>query len=114
MMMITNPSIYTMSLYNFLQEAPCRDSDPWLFDQYQLDLAQPGLQYCRNCKFWNECDALVKPESSHYDGIAAGKVWRNGNVLARLAHGSRYELIVNEEREVFISVETLAVRGSEL
>lgn len=114
MMTITNPSIYTMSLYNFLQQAPCRDSDPWLFDQYQLDLAQPGLQYCRNCKFWQQCDDLVKPEASHYDGIAAGKVWRNGNVLARLAHGSRYELVVNEEREVLLDVETLAVRGSEL
>ena len=113
-MTITNPSIYTMSLYNFLQQAPCRESDPWLFDQYQLDLAQPGLQYCRNCKFWQQCDDLVKPEASHYDGIAAGKVWRNGNVLARLAHGSRYELVVNEEREVLLDVETLAVRGSEL
>jgi hypothetical protein len=103
-----------MSLFTFLNNAPCRDSDPWLFDQYQLDLAQPGLAYCRNCKFWDECDSQVKPESSNYDGIAAGKVWRNGNLLARLSPTSPYPLIVNEEREVFISVETLAVRRSDL
>jgi hypothetical protein len=103
-----------MSLLEFLSNAPCRDSDPWLFDQYQLDLAQPGLAYCRNCKFWNDCDSLVKPESSHYDGIAAGKVWRNGNILARLSPASPYQLVVNEQREVFISVEALAVRRSDL
>jgi len=103
-----------MSLLEFLSNAPCRDSDPWLFDQYQLDLAQPGLAYCRNCKFWNDCDSLVKPESSHYDGIAAGKVWRNGNILASLSPASPYQLKVNEEREVFISVEALAVRRSDL
>lgn len=103
-----------MSLLEFLSNAPCRDSDPWLFDQYQLDLAQPGLAYCRNCKFWNDCDSLVKPESSHYDGIAAGKVWRNGNILAKLSPASPYQLVVNEQREVFISVEALAVRRSDL
>ena len=85
-----------MSLFNFLNNAPCRDSDPWLFDQYQLDLAQPGLAYCRNCKFWNECDSLVKPESSNYDGIAAGKVWRNGMQQTQWNGAQRSELVVNK------------------
>ena len=108
------PQNFYMSLLDFVEQAPCRNSDPWLFDQYQLDLAQPGLAYCRNCKFWNECDALVKPAISHYDGIAAGKVWRNGNVLARLSPESPYELLIGEEREDLIDDEAMAVRGSEL
>lgn len=103
-----------MSLLKFIDNAPCRNSDPWLFDQFQLDLAQPGLQYCRNCTFWIECDSLVKPKTSHYDGIAAGKVWRNGNLLARLSPTSPHPLIVNEEKEVFIDVDAVAVRGSDL
>ena len=26
---------------SFTSEAPCREADPWLFDQFNLDLAQP-------------------------------------------------------------------------
>ena len=108
------PQNYYMSLLDFVEQAPCRNSDPWLFDQYQLDLAQPGLALCRNCIFWKECDALVKPASSHFDGIAAGKVWRNGNVLARLSPDSPYELLLGDEKEDLFDEEAMAVRGSEL
>lgn len=103
-----------MSLLDFVNQAPCRNSDPWLFEQYQLDLAQPGLAICRNCIFWIECDALVKPATSHFDGIAAGKVWRNGNVLARLDTDSPYLLLMGEEREEINNEEAVAVRGSKL
>lgn len=103
-----------MGLLDFAPEAPCRDADPWLFDQYQLDLAQPGLAYCRGCPFWENCDELVKPRQSHYDGIAAGKVWRNGKVLARLDKNSPFRLVVAEEREELFNDEAMAVRGSEL
>jgi hypothetical protein len=89
-----------MGLLDFVEEAPCRTSDPWLFDQTTIDLAQPGLSYCARCKFWNECDALVAPKKSHYDGVAAGKLWRNGNVLAKLDPEIPNRLIVGEEEEI--------------
>lgn len=97
----------------FVEKAPCNGADPWLFDQYQLDLAQPGLQYCRRCIFWQNCESLVEPRTSHYDGIAAGKVWRNGRVLARLDDASPHRLIVAEERDL-IDVDAVEFRGSEL
>jgi hypothetical protein len=28
-----------------------------------------------------ECDTFVKPRKSFYDGVAAGKVWRNGRIV---------------------------------
>lgn len=102
-----------MAYSTFVQSAPCKDADPWLFDQYQLDLAQQGLQYCRGCPYWQDCDSLVKPESSYYDGIAAGKVWRNGKLLARLDSASPHRLVVGEERN-FIDVNALEFRGSKL
>jgi len=102
-----------MENIDFVDQAPCNKADPWLFDQFQLDLAQPGLQYCRRCPFWQNCDDLVEPRASHYDGIAAGKVWRNGRVLARLDDASPHRLVVAEERE-FIDGQTLELRGSEL
>jgi len=97
-----------MGLLDFVEKAPCREADPWLFDQYQLDLAQPGLNYCRRCPFWQDCNDLVKPRESHYDGIAAGKVWRNGKVLARLVDTSPFRLVVADERN-FLDAETLEV-----
>jgi len=97
--------------FNFVAVAPCRDADPWLFDQSNLDLAQPGLKYCQSCIFWNECESLVEPKSNAYDGIVGGKVWRNGKVLAKLDPTSPNRLVVGED---LFNEETATVRGSEL
>lgn len=96
---------------NFVEVAPCRDADPWLFDQSNLDLAQPGLRYCRTCIFWQECESLVEPKTNAYDGIVGGKVWRNGKVLARLDPASPSRLIVGEELQ---DENAATIRGSEL
>ena len=94
-----------------MEVAPCRNADPWLFDQTNLDLAQPGLKYCKSCIYWNECESLVKPSGNHYDGIVGGKVWRNGKVLAKLDAASPSRLIVGEEPN---NEDATTVRGSEL
>lgn len=103
-----------MDLLEFVPKAPCAKADPWLFDQHQIDLALQGLTYCQRCPFWTECDELVKPKQSHYDGIASGKVWRNGKVLARLHETSPSRLIVCDEREDLLDAETVGFCGSEL
>lgn len=102
-----------MSLPDFIHDAPCRSADPWLFDQHQIDLAQPALAYCSRCKYHTECDALVQPRQNHYDGIVAGKVWRNGRVLARLDTTSPNRLTVGEE-PLAENDYAMDVRGSEL
>ncbi len=86
-----------MGLIDFVEDAPCRKSDPWLFDQINLDLAQPGLDICKGCPYWIECETLIAPSSSHYDGICGGKVWRNGKVLAKLIPASPNQLKVGDE-----------------
>jgi hypothetical protein len=102
-----------MGLPDFVNDAPCRSADPWLFDQYQIDLAQPALSYCARCKFWQECDSLVQPQTNHYDGIVAGKVWRNGRILAKLDATSPNRLVVGED-SIEENSYALEVRGSEL
>ena len=82
---------------SFASKAPCREADPWLFDQFNLDLAQPALNYCSRCIFWTECESLVQPKPSFYDGVVAGKVWRNGRIVAKLDATSPNRLIVGEE-----------------
>ena len=98
---------------SFTSQAPCRDSDPWLFDQFNLDLAQPALNYCAKCPFWNECESLVQPKPNFYDGIVGGKVWRNGRIIAKLDATSPNRLIVGEELEIEDN-DALEFRGSEL
>lgn len=98
---------------SFTSQAPCRDSDPWLFDQFNLDLAQPALNYCARCPFWNECESLVQPKPNFYDGIVGGKVWRNGRIIAKLDASSPNRLIVGEELEIENN-DALEFRGSEL
>jgi len=88
-----------MGLLEFVLSAPCSTSDPWLFDQYQLDLAQPALAICARCPFWERCDELVKPQNSYFSGVASGKVWRNGKILAMLDDAFPHRLIVGVERE---------------
>jgi len=98
---------------SFTSEAPCREADPWLFDQFNLDLAQPALNYCSRCIFWEECESLVQPKPSFYDGVVAGKVWRNGRILAKLDATSPNRLIVGEEPDEE-NFDALEFRGSEL
>jgi WhiB family redox-sensing transcriptional regulator len=97
---------------SFVSKAPCRDADPWLFDQFNLDLAQPALNYCSRCIFWEECDSLVQPKPSFYDGVVAGKVWRNGRIVAKLDATSPNRLIVGEELDE--NSDALEFSGSEL
>jgi hypothetical protein len=97
---------------SFTSKAPCREADPWLFDQFNLDLAQPALNYCSTCIFWQECDSLVQPKSNFYDGVVAGKVWRNGRILAKLDATSPNRLIVGEEPDE--DFDAMEFRGSEL
>ena len=82
---------------SFITKAPCRNADPWLFDQTNLDLAQPALSHCSRCIFWQECESLIQPKANFFDGVAAGKVWRNGRILAKLDNSSPYRLLVGEE-----------------
>lgn len=98
---------------SFTSKAPCREADPWLFDQFNLDLAQPALNYCSRCIFWEECESLVQPKPNFYDGIVGGKVWRNGRVLAKLDASSPNRLLVGEELDTD-DFDALEVRGSEL
>ena len=97
---------------SFASKAPCREADPWLFDQLNLDLVQPALNYCSRCIFWTECESLVQPKPSFYDGVVAGKVWRNGRILAKLDSTSPNRLIVGEEPDEHI--DAMEFRGSEL
>jgi len=61
-----------------LPDAACLGADPSLFDATGGDRAQDALSYCDRCPVTRECEDLVRPRKSYYDGVAGGKIWREG------------------------------------
>jgi hypothetical protein len=102
-----------MSLISFIEHAPCKDAEPVMFDQHQIELAQPALNICKGCAYWDNCNSLLEPQKNFYDGVAAGKLWRNGRILAKLLPEAPHRLIVGEEL-IVTSEEALEFRGGEL
>lgn len=73
-----------MRYIDFVHSAPCRDADPSLFDATSTEESLEGLEYCRHCPLWSECDTHLEPAKNSYDGIAVGAVWKDGRIVAML------------------------------
>lgn len=63
------------------EKAACREADPGLFDVVDGPLVHMALSYCQRCEVTQECDTFVRPRRSLYDGVVAGRLWRNGRVI---------------------------------
>lgn len=61
-----------------LDDAACTGADPRLFDHKTYPEALPALAYCAGCPVTEECVTSVRPQRSHFDGVAGKVVWRNG------------------------------------
>lgn len=60
--------------------AACKGADVTLFDQVEGDAVEDALSYCDRCPAVPECEDYVQPRRSYFDGVCAGKVWRNGHI----------------------------------
>lgn len=63
---------------SWLTLTACSGEDPAIFDHYTFPDAREALRICSHCRFIEECMDWVRPNKSHFDGVAAGVVWRNG------------------------------------
>lgn len=63
--------------------AACIGEDPSLFDQRRYPEALPALAICATCSDQTLCLTIVRPQRSKFDGVAGGKVWRNGYQVRR-------------------------------
>lgn len=63
--------------------AACAGEDPALFDQRRYPEALPALAICATCDSTALCLTIVRPQRSKFDGVAGGKVWRNGYQVRR-------------------------------
>jgi hypothetical protein len=62
-----------------LQRAACKGADPVLFDETFGERVFDALSYCDRCPVIPECEDYVQPRRSYFDGVAGGRLWRNGN-----------------------------------
>ena len=67
-----------LSLY---ADAACLGADPRLFDAMSGEIVLTALSYCERCPVIPLCEDVVRPRRSLFDGVAAGKVWREGRVV---------------------------------
>ncbi|MEU6123575.1 WhiB family transcriptional regulator [Streptomyces sp. NPDC047123] len=52
--------------------------------------AAPVLRACNQCPIRRECEAIVDPSHTWFDGVSGGRLWRNGReVKARKAAAAR-------------------------
>jgi hypothetical protein len=71
--------------------AACRDLPPSVVFARRAQQAAPALRACARCPVRRECEEAVAPAESWFDGVCAGRLWRNGrpsaagSVLAVLA-----------------------------
>jgi hypothetical protein len=80
---------------DWILRAPCRGvldfaprDDAWRTSTDLRAICLPLLPVCASCPFDRQCLDLVRPRRSHFDGIAAGRIWLDGMVIASL-HSER-------------------------
>jgi hypothetical protein len=69
-----------------LKQAACVGANPRFFDGITWEDAEIGLEICKLCKVKQACEREVltsRPRRSHYDGVAGGRVWRDGQLVKR-------------------------------
>lgn len=70
-----------MTHLRLVEHAACRTADPASFDATDHADASLALWYCGRCTVVDLCNEVVRPAKSYYDGVAAGRVWRNGLLI---------------------------------
>lgn len=58
--------------------AACAGLSPAIVFARRERQAAPALRACAGCPVARECEAAVAPAESWFDGVCAGRLWRNG------------------------------------
>ncbi|MEV4330343.1 WhiB family transcriptional regulator [Streptomyces sp. NPDC049597] len=58
--------------------AACAGLSPAVVFARRVPQAAPALRACEVCPVRRECAQTVAPAESYFDGVCAGRLWRNG------------------------------------
>lgn len=67
----------------------CAGLDPGTVFARRLKDAVPALRACARCRLHEACEQAVDPAESWFDGVCAGRLWRNGRPVAALTPDPR-------------------------
>jgi hypothetical protein len=62
--------------------AACAGLPPQVVFARRLADAAPALRACTACAVHHECETTVAPADTWFDGVCAGRLWRNGRPVA--------------------------------
>lgn len=58
--------------------AACAGLSPSVVFARRAKEAAPALRACAGCPVRRQCESAVAPAESYFDGVCAGRLWRNG------------------------------------
>lgn len=67
----------------------CAGLDPRVVFARRVKDAAPALRACTRCALHQACEAAVTPAETWFDGVCAGRLWRNGRPVTALDAASR-------------------------
>ncbi|MEV7460591.1 WhiB family transcriptional regulator [Streptomyces rubiginosohelvolus] len=62
--------------------AACSGLSPAVVFARRAADAAPALRACARCPVRRQCEETVAPGESWFDGVSAGRLWRNGRPVA--------------------------------
>ncbi|MFH8614390.1 WhiB family transcriptional regulator [Streptomyces sp. NPDC017979] len=78
------------------RSAACAGLPPSVVFARGAGQAAPALRACARCPVQRECEATVAPAESWFDGVCAGRLWRNGRPMS----AARVARVVNVDADV--------------
>ncbi|MFD7086558.1 WhiB family transcriptional regulator [Streptomyces sp. NPDC056730] len=76
------PPRRTPELADWRAAAACSGLPPRIVFARHASTAGPALRACARCPVVRECEEAVAPAASWFDGVSAGRLWRNGRPVA--------------------------------
>ncbi|MGW0560438.1 WhiB family transcriptional regulator [Streptomyces sp. NPDC003016] len=74
----TLPLPEVLEFFGWRAAAACSGLPPRVVFSKREEEARPALMACGRCPVVSRCEESVAPAESFFDGVSAGRLWRNG------------------------------------
>ncbi|AXI78051.1 WhiB family transcriptional regulator [Peterkaempfera bronchialis] len=71
--------------FSWQATAACAGLPPHVVFARRPQDAAPALRACAACLVQRECEEVVAPADTWFDGVSSGRLWRNGRPVATLS-----------------------------